>query len=90
MHLLKYNGLTSAGMEMASVHAEAAALTADETSAGVRQPQERRKPGDLLYKDTNGGIMNSHHRTINPERVLMTKRLYIKLLNMRLLGINIS
>lgn len=68
--------MTSAGVEMASVHAEAAALTADETSAGVHQPQERRKPGDLLYKDTNGGIMYSHYRTINPERVIMTKRLY--------------
>lgn len=67
MHLLKYNGVTSAGIEMASVHAEASALTADETSAGVHQPQERRKPGDLLYKDTNGGIMYSRYRTINPE-----------------------
>lgn len=59
---------------MASVHAEAAALTADEASAGVRQPQERRKPGDLLYKDTNGGIMYSRYRTIIPERAIMTKQ----------------
>lgn len=40
-------------MEMASVHAEAAALTADETSAGVRQPQERRKPGDEAAADVH-------------------------------------
>lgn len=74
--------MTSAGIEMASVHAEATALTADETSAGFRQPQEWRKPGDVLYKETNGGIMYSHYKTINHQRAIMTERLYINLLNM--------